>query len=237
MHRILATLIKTVFVPLLATAIPYLQYSHAQNIKVVKNTKIYTRQVQQDSTQNMIEIRKLLPDAQFDIRYATPNNFTKEILYSSGYSTFLRLPAAYALRNVAQELKQLGLGIKIFDAYRPYSVTQKMWDLIGDERYVANPAKGSGHNRGLAVDLTLIDLASGKELNMGTAYDNFTDTAHHSFAALTESILNNRTLLKHTMEKHGFKALQTEWWHYSWPNNRNYEVLDIPFKKLSNLSR
>lgn len=230
-------MIKTVFVPLLATAVPFLQYSQAQNIKVVKNTKIYTRQVHQDSTQNMIEIRKLLPDAQYDIRYATQNNFTKEILYPSDYSSFLRLPAAYALQQIAQELKQQGLGIKIFDAYRPYSVTQKMWELIRDERYVANPAKGSGHNRGLAVDLTLVDLTSGKELNMGTAYDNFTDTAHHHFAALPEAILNNRSLLKNVMEKYGFKALHTEWWHYSWPNDRNYEVLDLPFKKLRNLSR
>jgi D-alanyl-D-alanine dipeptidase len=108
-----------------------------------------------------------------------------------------------------------------------------MWDLIHDERYVADPSKGSGHNRGLAVDLTIIDLKDGSELNMGTSFDNFTDTAHHTFKNLPADILQNRMLLRETMEKYGFKALETEWWHYSWPNDRNYEVLDIDFKKLA----
>ena len=105
-----------------------------------------------------------------------------------------------------------------------------MWELIGDERYVANPAKGSGHNRGLAVDLTLIK--DGKEVNMGTGFDHFTDTAHHSFKALPADVIKHRQLLRSTMEKHGFRALETEWWHYSWPNEKNYQVLDLSFRKL-----
>jgi len=108
----------------------------------------------------------------------------------------------------------------------------KMWDLIGDERYVANPSKGSGHNRGLAIDLTLINLSNDNELDMGTGFDNFTDTAHHVFRNLPSTVLQNRTLLKETMEKYGFRSFETEWWHYSWPNDRNYEVLDLDFKKL-----
>ncbi len=108
-----------------------------------------------------------------------------------------------------------------------------MWDLIHDDRYVANPAKGSGHNRGLSVDLNIFNFKIGEELNMGTGFDNFTDTAHHPFKTLSPDILENRKLLKNTMEKFGFKALETEWWHYSWTNDKDYEVLDIYFKKLS----
>ncbi len=126
----------------------------------------------------------------------------------------------------------MGLGLKIFDAYRPYSVTEKMWLPVQDDRYAADPKKGSGHNRGVAVDLTLIYLATGEELNMGTGFDNFSDTAHHAFTNLPEDILQNRLLLKKNMEQYGFKALDTEWWHYSLPNAKDFELLDIDFKKL-----
>ena len=130
------------------------------------------------------------------------------------------------------ELVKQGLGLKLFDAYRPYAVTVLMWELIKDERYVANPKNGSGHNRGIAVDLTIIDLQTGKELNMGTGFDNFSDTAHHSFTALPKEVMRNRTLLKTIMEKNGFKSLDTEWWHYSWPGAPHFDVLDISFRKL-----
>ena len=88
-----------------------------------------------------------------------------------------------------------------------------MWEPIKDERYVADPKKGSGHNRGIAVDLTLINLKTKEELPMGTGFDNFSDTAHQTFTALPEQILQNRNLFKNFMEKYGFKALETEWWH------------------------
>jgi len=145
--------------------------------------------------------------------------------------TYLRLPAAKALLKVQQELNKKGLGLKIFDAYRPYSVTKKFWELVHDERYVANPKKGSGHNRGIAVDLTIIDLKTDKELNMGTGFDNFTDSAHQDFAALPKDVLANRQMLKETVEKYGFNLLATEWWHYSWPNPEKFEILDLDISK------
>ncbi|MBO9682318.1 MAG: M15 family metallopeptidase, partial [Flavisolibacter sp.] len=175
----------------------------------------------------------MIPNIVYDLRYATENNFTHQKLYKSGKQTFLRLPVVRALQEIQNDLAKRNYGLKLFDAYRPHTVTQKMWDLIHDEKYVADPSKGSGHNRGLAVDLTIINLKDGSALNMGTGFDNFTDTAHHNFKNLPPEILKSRTLLKETMEKHGFKALETEWWHYSWPNNRNYEVLDIDFRKLA----
>ena len=104
--------------------------------------------------------------------------------------------------------------------------------MVHDDRYVANPAKVSGHNRGITVDLTIIDLKTKQELDMGTGFDNFTDSAHQSFTALSETILANRTLLKETMIRFGFKPLETEWWHYSWPNPERFEILNLSFEKL-----
>ena len=207
----------------------------AQNIKVIKKTKLLQQQVTIDSNYKMVELQSIIPLIRYDIRYATTNNFTNQQLHNSGKTSFLRLPVAQALLAVHNDLRKNNYNIKIFDAYRPYNVTKKMWELIRDERYVANPAKGSGHNRGIAVDLTIVDNNTGAELNMGTGYDNFTDTAHHTFTNFSNTVLQNRQLLKSTMEKHGFKALETEWWHYSYPNDRQYDVLDIDPKKLAKI--
>jgi zinc D-Ala-D-Ala dipeptidase len=144
----------------------------------------------------------------------------------------MRLPAARALSKVQDELNKQGLGLKIYDAYRPYFVTEKFWELVHDDRYVADPKKGSGHNRGIAVDLTIIDFRTKKELVMPTGFDNFTDSAHHDFVNLPDEILKNRKLLKETMEKFGFVEFPTEWWHYSLPHPENYEVMDLPFGTL-----
>ncbi|RXK58352.1 peptidase M15 [Lacibacter luteus] len=207
-------------------------------VSYIASEKSYKHTLKKDNQKQMVELKTKMPGLVYDLRYATVNNFVKLPLYPvTTTSTFLRLPAANALQQVQQELKQKGLGLKIFDAYRPYSVTIKFWELIKDERYVANPSKGSGHNRGLAVDLTIIDLKTGIELDMGTGFDNFSDTAHHSFTQLSTTVLQNRKVLKEVMLKHGFTALETEWWHYYWPNNRNYEVLDLDFKKLNKFTQ
>ena len=204
----------------------------AQPLEVVTNKKNYKQEVRKDEQQKMIELKWLIPGIIYDLQYATSNNFTGKKLYQQSRYTYLRLPAAMALKKVQAELQQQGRGLMVFDAYRPYSVTKMMWNLIKDERYVANPASGSGHNRGLSVDLTIVDLLTGKPLDMGTPFDNFTDTAHHNFKQLAPDVLQNRLLLKTTMETHGFRALSTEWWHYSWPNNNGFKVLDIDFRKL-----
>ena len=160
---------------------------------VTKDLKTYLRQVKNDSDKKMIELKTLMPNLVYDLRYATTNNFMQRLMYPENTrNTFLRKPAALALQKAQQELNEKGLSLKIFDAYRPYSVTVQFWKLVHDERYVANPAKGSGHNRGIAVDLTIINLQTKQELNMGTGFDNFTDTAHSNFNALPEEVLQNR---------------------------------------------
>jgi D-alanyl-D-alanine dipeptidase len=193
----------------------------------------YKQQVKKDSFKKMVELRSFIPGIVYDLRYAGTNNFMHRLMYPAGTNhTFLRALAVIALKKVQDELSVSGLGLKVFDAYRPYSVTVKFWELVKDERYVANPAKGSGHNRGIAIDLTIITLKSGQELNMGTGFDNFSDTAHHDFTKLPKDILENRNLLKNTMEKYGFRAYAEEWWHYSMPDAARYEILDIDFNKL-----
>ncbi|HEU4469576.1 MAG TPA: M15 family metallopeptidase [Flavisolibacter sp.] len=180
----------------------------------------------------MTELKAAVPGIVYDLRYAGTANFTGKKLYPRGDLGFMRLAPALALKQVQEALNKKGYGLKVFDAYRPHGATVKMWELVKDERYAANPAKGSGHNRGLAIDLTIIEMSSGKELDMGTGFDSFTDTAHHAFQQLPKKVLENRLLLKQAMEAAGFKPLSTEWWHYSWPNDRNYAVLDIPFRSL-----
>jgi D-alanyl-D-alanine dipeptidase len=201
-------------------------------LSIVSKFKIYKELVAEDSSKRMIELKTIVPNLRYDLRYATLNNFLHQRLYRKENETFLRLPAGRALAKTQQELNEKGFGLKIWDAYRPYSVTVKMWEPIKDDRYVADPKKGSGHNRGTAVDLTIVNLKDGKELNMGTDFDNFSDTANQTFTNLPEEILQNRLLLKSTMEKYGFIALATEWWHFYWKDAKKFELLNIPFKKF-----
>jgi D-alanyl-D-alanine dipeptidase len=184
-----------------------LKYLNCQQINTsrygvtyIDDKKTFLSTIEKDSLKQMVELKTLIPNINYDLRYASTNNFTGKRLYVKTLKyTYLRWSAAVALSKVQADLNQQGLGLKIFDAYRPYGVTVKFWEMIKDERYVANPSKGSGHNRGLAVDLTIIDLKTGKELDMGTGYDDFTDTAHHVFTQLPANILENRKLLKETM--------------------------------------
>ncbi len=202
-------------------------------MNVISTVDAYKASVKADPNQKMLNLQKFIPNIVLDLRYGSTNNFVGRVMYDEKPDyTFMRSPAVKALAQVQKELNKMGYGLKIYDAYRPYAVTKKFWDLIHDERYVANPAKGSGHNRGIATDLTIINLKTGEELKMPTGFDNFTDSAHHDFANLPDDILKNRKLLKETMEKYGFVEFPTEWWHYSLPNPEKYEVMDLSFGEL-----
>lgn len=199
---------------------------------VITTVKLLNKTIEKNPFKQMIDLKTKIPGLVLDLRYTTFNNFMLQPLYPAITSTYLRKPAADSLAVIQNRLNDEGFGLKIFDAYRPYSITEKMWEPVKDDRYAADPKKGSGHNRGIAVDLTIINLQTGEELNMGTGFDNFSDTAHHAFTSLPEDVLQNRLLLKKVMEQHGFKALDTEWWHYSLPNAKDFELLDINFKEL-----
>lgn len=198
----------------------------------------YRQSVSKTPQKQMVELKTVVPDLVYDLKYATANNFMHRRMYPLGTSeTFMRKDAALALLNVQNDLNAKGFGLKIFDAYRPWNVSKRFWELVPDERYVANPARGSNHNRGTAVDLTIINLKTGKELNMGTGFDNFSDSAHHDFTNLPEQVLLNRELLKTVMEKNGFTLYNEEWWHYTFKSDIKFEVLDIPLKKLGRYRR
>lgn len=201
-------------------------------LHVIASKAEYLRSVSKDPAKEMVDIKAIIPRIVFDLRYTGKNNFTKTKLYPSLKTSYLRTRVANDLLKVQTELMKEGLGLKIFDAYRPYSVTEKMWVLVNDDRYAADPKNGSGHNRGIAVDLTLINIKTKEAVDMGTDFDNFSDTAHQNFMALPEKVLQKRILLKELMEKNGFKSLATEWWHYSFIDGTSYELMDIDFKNF-----
>jgi D-alanyl-D-alanine dipeptidase len=149
-----------------------------------------------------------------DIRYATPNNFTKSVLYPCG-RCFLHPTVAKALQYAVKDFRKLGYNIILFDCYRPLSIQRKLWEKVPDSRYVTPPAKGSMHNRGAAVDISLQDIKSKKELDMGTPYDYFGKEAYMDYEDITPVAAKNRKLLHTTLVKYGFKPIRTEWWHFS----------------------
>lgn len=204
-------------------------------LKVIGNPREFKKSISHDPSKAMTDLSKSLPGLVVDLRYAGTNNFMHKHLYPATAKAWLRKIAADSLALVQKELKDKGLGLKIFDAYRPWSITDMMWEKVKDDRYAADPKKGSNHNRGIAVDLTIVDLKTGKEWEMGTNFDNFSDTAHHAFMQLPADVLQHRILLKTTMEKHGFKALDTEWWHYSLVGAGDFELLDLGFDELEKL--
>ena len=163
---------------------------------------------------DFVRLKDLSADFVYELKYATPDNFLKQAVYDCG-ECYLRKSTAEALVKANETFKQLGYRIKLFDCYRPLSVQKKMWKILPGTHYVANPAKGSKHNRGAAVDLTLVD-AQGKELNMGTPFDFFGKEAHHTYTQHSKEVLENRKLLKETLDKYNFKSIYSEWWHYEY---------------------
>ncbi len=162
---------------------------------------------------NWTDLSILIPEAKLDIRYATENNFVKKKLYECP-TCWLRPDAAFALQKVQVELKSKGYGLVLFDCYRPRPIQQALWDIMPNAAYVTPPSRGSMHNRGKAIDLSLTDL-NGNQLEMGTPFDFFGRAAHSDNRDHPADILNRRDLLTKTMEKFGFKGIRTEWWHFS----------------------
>jgi len=170
----------------------------------------------------------------FEIRYATANNFLGVPVYSEARA-FLERPAADALLAVARDLKQSGYGLLIYDAYRPWYVTKIFWDATPRRlhTFVANPAKGSKHNRGCAVDLTLYDLKTGEPVEMPSGYDEMSVRAHPDYTGGSAAARANRARLRSAMEARGFTVDPGEWWHYDFSQWREYPILNIPFESLS----
>ncbi|MEI6141754.1 MAG: M15 family metallopeptidase [Mariniphaga sp.] len=201
-------------------------------LEITQTIKAYNDEVRLNPQMRMVDLEKTIPGIRMDIRYATKNNFTKEVIYTEP-KAFLRKPVAEALKKVQDSLAIYRLGLKIFDAYRPYAATLRFYEVYPDTNFVANPRKGSRHNRGCAVDLTLIELTSGKELSMPTPFDDFSPKANPEYKELSEPVLTNRKFLFSIMAHFGFKPISTEWWHFDYSGWADYKLMDLSFEELA----
>lgn len=183
---------------------------------------------------DLVELVKLDPGIRLDIRYATANNFTGRQLYDQPRA-FLVRPAAEALVQAHRAAQAEGYGLTVFDAYRPWRITKKLWDATpaGPLRnYVANPKQGSKHNRGCAVDLSLHRIDTGQLVEMPSGYDEFTKRAHRDFMDSSPEAIANRTRLQRWMESQGFRGISNEWWHFDFAGWEAFPILDIAFDAI-----
>lgn len=181
---------------------------------------------------DFVDVARMEPGIRVDLRYATAQNFTGQVVYPPSARCYLRARVAQRLQAVQRDLATQGLGLKVFDCYRPLSVQRRFFALVPDERYVANPAKGSRHNKGAAVDLTLVD-AAGVELAMPTPFDDFSERAHRDYTALPQAAIENRGRLEAAMVRHGFVPLPTEWWHFDDRDAKGDGLSDVRFEDLA----
>lgn len=199
---------------------PNTQQKRESSPRKPQANKVSVLVVKNEKDASFVHVNALDPGIVLDIRYATANNFTETPIYDCP-ACLLRPEVAEALVKAHKKLQTKGLGIKVYDCYRPQPCQQRLWDKVPNPDYVTPPAKGSMHSRGAAVDLTIVD-AKGQELDMGTTYDFFGKEAHADYMNLPAKVLQNRHLLRKTLESVGFKGIRTEWWHFSfrgktWP--------------------
>jgi D-alanyl-D-alanine dipeptidase len=185
---------------------------------------------------DLVEIVTLDPTIRLDIRYATTNNFMRQRMYEEARA-FLQRPAAAALVRAHQSLKPKGYGIVVFDAYRPWSVTKAFWDAATEEQrrieFVADPQKGSRHNRACAVDVSLYELSTGRQVEMPSGYDEFTERAFPNYSGGSAEARARRDLLQKAMEAQGFSVYPAEWWHFDYKDWREYPILNLTFENVT----
>jgi D-alanyl-D-alanine dipeptidase len=181
----------------------------------------------------LVELVKLDPTIKLDIRYATKNNFLGKAVYTQPRA-FLQRPAAEALVRINQSLRKEGYGLVVFDGYRPWSVTKVFWDVTPADKkiFVADPSKGSRHNRGCAVDLSLFDLKTGIAVKMPSEYDEMTERAHIVYECATPEAKRLRELLRAAMAAEGFTVYEPEWWHYDYKDWKEYPIMNIKFSEI-----
>lgn len=174
-----------------------------------------------ESEETFVRVLDYIPTASQELRYATENNFTGQVIYPFE-EAYLRWGTVKKLMAVSEDLEELGLYLKIWDGFRPVSAQFTLWEVCPNPTYVANPTTGySSHSRGNTIDLTLVD-AAGQEVEMPTGFDDFSALADRNYADCTEAAANNARLLELLMEKHGFSGYFGEWWHYS--DTTSYQV-------------
>ncbi len=186
----------------------------------------------------LVELPKLDKTIKLDIRYATANNFLGRPVYIEAHA-FLQKPAAEALVRVNKRVRKQGYGLLVFDGYRPWAVTKIFWEITPTDKkeFVADPAKGSRHNRGCAVDLSLYELQTGRTVEMPSAYDEMTERAHIDYQGGPPEARRLRGLLRAAMAAEGFNVYAPEWWHYDYKDWREYPILNLSFSELIHAQR
>ncbi len=201
----------------------------------------------QEHLEKLVAINDVSPSIRIECKYASYDNFTGQRLYPAQFysRTYLLKEVALQLDKVQKELEKQGLGLLIWDAFRPLEGQRTLWDICPDERFVAHPDKGGFHTRGTTVDLTIINLADGKPLDMGTGFDVFTDRSASFCPDISQLAKANRKLLRDIMAKYGFNAIECEWWHFNYLDpaikvigdhrelvRKLYPVLEVDFNEL-----
>lgn len=232
MNRI--SLIILLFLPL--TFIGQENNNYDSGLYIIKDTVKYLETIEESPFNELVEIKDHVPGIKLDIRYASTNNFTGQQIYPEP-KAYARLPVAKALEVVNGSLNKHGLGLVVFDAYRPYSATVRFYEIYKDTNYVASPWSGSRHNRGAAVDVSIIDLETGNEIQMPTGYDDFSEAAHPDYMNLPENVLKNREILIQEMQRHGFKVYPFEWWHFDFIGWEEYDLMDLSFEQLKKVNK
>ncbi len=204
----------------------FLVLTHCYAQKTIANSPLEKQLKINDTT--FVNLKAYGKDFVYDMKYATSDNFLKSKVYDCA-ECFLRLKTVKSLIEANDLFMKMGYKIKIFDCYRPLDIQKKMWKIVPNPSYVADPSKGSIHNRGGAVDITLVD-SQGKELEMGTPFDFFGIEASHNYSNFSQEIKENRALLKKIMINKGFKSLDSEWWHYNLKSALNDKVSNAKWK-------
>lgn len=197
---------------------------------IVKQEKVLQKSLEKTNINDttFVNLKEYSKNFAYDMKYATEDNFLKAKVYDCA-ECYLRLKTVKALIAANEDFLKQGLRIKLFDCYRPLDIQKRMWKIFSNPKYVADPEKGSIHNRGGAVDLTLID-SDGNELDMGTDFDHFGIEASHNYKKLENQVLQNRKILRETMQKHQFRIFDSEWWHYDLNNASAYKLSNFKWE-------
>jgi D-alanyl-D-alanine dipeptidase len=235
---------KVVLVLLLASSLSALQNQQTFHIRPVRPVAELRREAlaakpPEESGKrapDLVELVRLDRTIKLDIRYATANNFLGTKLYQQPRA-FMQRPAAEALVRAHRKLRPKGYGLLIHDAYRPWYVTKMFWDATPADKkqYVADPAQGSRHNRGCAVDVTMYDLKTGEAVSMPSGYDEMTERAHPDYKGGSAEETRHREILREAIESEGFKVYEFEWWHFDYKDWEHYPVMNVKFDKVSRM--
>lgn len=201
------------------------------NLYIINKVEDYNKTIEKNPNNELIDLEEFIPGIILDIRYATENNFMGTKVYKQA-KAYVRWPVAQSLKFINEELIKRNFALKIYDAYRPYSATVLFYEVYKDTTYVASPWSGSRHNRGAAVDVSIVDLATGEEIQMPTAFDDFTVVAHPDHLDLPENVITNRQLLITIMQQHGFRVYHSEWWHFDFMGWEGFPIMDLSFEEL-----